>query len=112
MRTHETRDDHRMAQLPEDVRASLRFFAFYLANGTLVMDLLEDFDYRSNLMAFGSGLEQVFAIFSNVLDVNDAGQVTNYGDAEHRAAQWIRSRCDDQYRVEPPFEDWELDLPL
>jgi hypothetical protein len=39
-----------------------------LANGTLVLDLLEDFDYRSVVMEYGSGLEQVFAIFANILD--------------------------------------------
>jgi len=76
-----------VAQLSEDVRSALRFFAFYLANGTLVLDLLGDFDYRSVVMEYGSGLEQVFAIFANVLDVNQAGQVTNYGDAEYRAAR-------------------------
>ncbi|MBQ0994249.1 hypothetical protein KBX08_29735 [Micromonospora sp. H61] len=101
-----------MAHLPEDVRASFRFFAFYLANDTLVMDLLEDFDYRPVVMAHGSGLEQVFAIFANVLDVNESGEVTNYGDAEYRAAQWIRRCCDDSYKVDPPFAGWELDLPL
>lgn len=101
-----------MAQLPEDVRSALRFFAFYLANGTLVMDLLENFDYRSLLMTYGSGLEQVFAIFANILDVNDVGEVTNYGDAEYRAAQWIRRVCDSTYQVDPPFADWEIELPL
>ncbi|MEU7867387.1 hypothetical protein [Dactylosporangium sp. NPDC049140] len=101
-----------MAHLPEDVRAAFRFFAFYLANGTLVMELLEDFDYRPVVMAFGSGLEQVFAIFANVLDVDAAGSVTNYGDAEYRAAQWIRKVCDAGYEVDPPFADWEVALPL
>jgi hypothetical protein len=76
------------------------------------MDLLEEFDYRPVLTSFGSGLEQVFAIFANVLDVNDVGEVTNYGDAEHRAAQWIRRACDQTYQVDPPFADWELELPM
>jgi hypothetical protein len=53
-------DDHRVAQLPEDVRSALHFFAFSFANDTLVLDLLEDFDYRSIVMEYGSGLEQVF----------------------------------------------------
>jgi hypothetical protein len=101
-----------VAQLPEDVRASLRFFAFYVANGTLVMDLLEDFDYRSVILSYGSGLEQVFAIFANVLDVNAAGEVTNYDDAEYRAAQWVRRVCDSTYVVDPPFADWETDLAM
>ncbi|MGW4945848.1 DUF7677 family protein [Actinoplanes sp. NPDC004185] len=101
-----------MAQLPENVRSALRFFAFYLAEGTLVMDLLEDIDYRSVFLTYGSGLEQVFAVFANVLDVDESGLVTNYPDAEYRAAQWIRSACDSNYEVSPPFADWELELPL
>lgn len=75
------------------------------------MDLLEDIDYRPALMEFGSNLERVFAIFANVLEVDDSGRVTNYDHAEYRAAQWIRSYCDEQYQVEPPFEDWEFELP-
>ena len=99
-----------VAQLPEDVRSALRFFAFDLAEGTLQLDLLEDFDYRSAIMSYGSGLEQVFAIFANVLDVNEASEVANYDAAEFRAAQWIRRFCDHAYRVDPPFASWELEL--
>ena len=101
-----------MSQLPADVRASYRFFAFCLANGTLCLDLLDGIDYRAELMAYGSALEQVMAIFSNVLDVDDAGHVTNAGDAEWRAAQYIRHLCDAAYTVRPPFADWELELPM
>lgn len=103
--------DQRVGQLPEDVRACYRFFAFYLANGTLCLDLLDGIDYRPALMQFGSTLEQVMAIFSNVLDVDEHGRVTNAGDAEWRAAQYIRRYCDREYTVEPPFESWELELP-
>ncbi|MBP0462135.1 DUF7677 family protein [Streptomyces montanisoli] len=38
-----------MGHLPVDVRASLRLFAFYLANGTIDVDLLDGFDYRPAL---------------------------------------------------------------
>ncbi|BCY05507.1 hypothetical protein [Actinoplanes sp. L3-i22] len=101
-----------MSQLPGDVRAAYRFFAFFLANGTLCLDLLDGIDYRPALMAYGSASEQVMAIFSNVLDVDDQGHVTNLGDAEWRAAQYIRRLCDPTYTVTPPFEPWELDLPM
>lgn len=103
--------DQRVGQLPEDVRSCYRFFAFYLANGTLCLDLLDGIDYRPALMQFGSTLEQVMAIFSNVLDVDEHGLVTNAGDAEWRAAQYIRRYCDREYTVAPPFEAWELELP-
>ncbi|MDX6332515.1 MAG: hypothetical protein QOI83_4898 [Streptomycetaceae bacterium] len=99
-----------MDHLPVDLRAALRFFAFYIANGTLDVDLLDGIDYRPQLMMFGSPLEQVFAIFANVLQVDQNGKVVNYGDAEYRAAQWIRRYCDPSYQVEPPFERWETEL--
>jgi hypothetical protein len=100
-----------MSRLPQDVRSAFRLFAFYLGNGTLALEVLEGFDYRPALMEFGSDLERVFAIFANVLDVDTAGQVTNYAHAERRAAQWIRGYCDEHYQVDPPFEDWEFELP-
>lgn len=99
-----------MIRLPEDVRSSLRFFAFYLANGTVDMELLADVDYRPELMRYGSDLERVFAIFSNVLEVDEEGNVTNHDVAQRRAAQWIRRFCDPSYEVVPPFEGWEIEL--
>ncbi|GGY06846.1 DUF7677 family protein [Streptomyces hiroshimensis] len=99
-----------MAHLPTDVRAALRFFAFYLGNGTLDLELLDGIDYRARLLESGSDLEMVFAIFTNVLEVDDQGQTVNDGDAQYRAAQWIRRRCDPDYQVEPPFEPWETEL--
>jgi hypothetical protein len=99
-----------MTRLPEDLRASLRFFAFYLANGTLDMELPADIDYRPPLMESGSPLEMVFTIFTNVLEVDEAGKVTNEGHARRRAAQWIRAYCEPAYEVDPPFQDWETEL--
>ncbi len=104
--------DALMGHLPVDVRASLRLFAFYLANGTIDVDLLDGFDYRPTVFHSGSSLERVFAIYGNVLRVDADGQVTNGGEAEYRVAQWIRACCDPDYRVEPPFEDWETELHL
>ncbi|MDX3535487.1 hypothetical protein PV721_14150 [Streptomyces sp. MB09-01] len=101
-----------MEHLSVDVRASLRLFAFYLANGTLALDLLDEFDYRPTIFHSGSSLEQVFAIYSNVLQVGEDGAVLNDADAQYRVAQWIRACCDPSYRVEPPFEAWETELHL
>ncbi|MFD3537523.1 hypothetical protein [Streptomyces sp. NPDC058664] len=98
-----------MEHLPVDVRASLRLFAFYLANGTIDLELLDGVDYRATVLHSGSSLEQVFAIYGNVLQVDSEGKVLNDGDAQHRVAQWIRACCDPGYRVEPLFEAWETD---
>ncbi len=99
-----------VGHLPVDVRASLRFFAFYLANGTIDVDLLDGFDHRPVLFQFGSSLEEVFAIYANALEVDADGAVLNDGDAQYRAAQWIRRACDPTYEVEPPFQAWETEL--
>ncbi|MFJ4847833.1 hypothetical protein [Streptomyces sp. NPDC088733] len=92
------------------MRASLRFFAFYLANGTLDVDLLDGIDYRPALFQYGSALEMVFAIYGNVLEVDEDGEVLNDGEAQYRAAQWIRAYCDPGYEAEPPFQAWETEL--
>ncbi|MER5257896.1 hypothetical protein [Streptomyces sp. NPDC002855] len=99
-----------MEHLSADLRASLRLFAFYLANGTIDVELLDEVDYRSTVFHSGSSLEQVFAIYGNVLRVDVDAMVLNDGDAQYRVAQWIRACCDPSYRVEPPFEAWETEL--
>jgi hypothetical protein len=98
-------------QLPQDARHSIRMFAFFLGNGTVDNTLLEGFDYRPQIMQLGSDLERIFAIFTNVLEVGPSGDILNADQATHRAAQWIRSSLDPTYIVEPPFEDWEYELP-
>lgn len=100
-----------MTHLPSDVRRSLRMFAFFVGNGTVDVELLGDIDYRAGLLEFGSDLERVFTIFANVLEVDESGTVTNHDHAQRRAAQWIRSSVDPDYEPEPPFEDWEFELP-
>jgi hypothetical protein len=50
------------------------------------------------------------AILINVLDIDQNGLVTNTDAAHHRAAQWIRARCDLSYRIDPPLQAWETDL--
>lgn len=100
----------RVTHLPTDVRAAIRFFAFYLANDTLDVDLLDGIDYRDRVFRFGSDLEMAFAIFTNVLEVDEEGRTLNDGEAQYRVAQWIRMRCDPDYTAEPPFEAWETEL--
>jgi len=64
-----------MAKLSAHLRGDIRLFAFFLANRTVAPDLLSidgDDDYRPNLVTFGSELEMVFAIFTNVLAVTSS----------------------------------------
>lgn len=98
-------------QLSKRLRAELRLFAFYLANRTLCLEVLRGVDYTS-IFSEASALEQVIAIYANVLDLDETGNVRNAGTAQRRAAQYVRSFLDPTYEVQPPFEDWELELPL
>jgi hypothetical protein len=101
-----------MAKLSTSVSGSVRLFAYVIANGTLCEEVMGEIDYDDVLMD-PSVLEQMFAIFLNVLELDDAGRVLNDGFAARRAAQWLR-KCYDEggYVVEPPFERWELELHL
>jgi hypothetical protein len=96
-------------RLSNELRAELRFFAFYLANRTLCLEVLRGVDY-SPIFSEASALEQAIAIYANVLDLDETGKVRNAGAAQRRAAQYIRSFLDPTYEVQPPFEDWELEL--
>lgn len=84
-------------------------FAFQVANGT-VSPALTDVDYRRDLVEYGSELEMVFAVFLNVLEVDEHGKPTNEEHAQHRAAQWIQSYVDPTYEPDPPLEPWECEL--
>jgi hypothetical protein len=100
-----------MARLSHEVSAQLRFFAFFLSNSTLCLEVLGDIDY-SEILHEPSALEMIFAIFANTLEINEEGKVLNSGHPEKRAAQYIRTWFDREYVVEPPFEPWETELYL
>jgi len=104
-----------MAHLPSGVRAAGRFFAFFLGNGTLGYSSDTEIDFLEALAGDsgrGSALEMAFAIFLNVLEVDDAGVGTNSSLASRRASQYLRHYCDPTYEVVPPFEAWEKELAM
>lgn len=97
-------------KLSPEFSGALRSFSFWIANGSVGLPLLEGIDYRPELLASPSVMEQAYAIFANVIEFSGDGMPTNAKYAEYRAAQYIRSYCDSAYVVEPPFEDWEVEL--
>ena len=98
-----------MVKLSTSFRYHIRTFSFWVANRTVGMPVLEGIDY-SCIFSEPSALEQAYAIYCNVLDLDDAGTVLNDRQAQQRAAQYIRQYCEPAYVVEPPFEDWEVHL--
>jgi len=79
-----------------------------MASGTHYM--LEGIDYLNLYGEEPSAIEQVYAIYINVLELDENGQVLNAKYAEKRATDYLRSYCDSNYEVSPPYEDWETAL--
>lgn len=98
-----------MPKLSHSLSGVLRTFSFWIANRSVGYPLLEGWDY-SCIFEEPSALEQAYAIFANVIELDEDGTVTNAKHAELRAAQSIRSYIDPEYNVTPPFEDWEVAL--
>lgn len=97
------------AHLTSGASGAFRQFAFWIANGTLGLPLLEGIDYWPEMRDSPSLLEQTVAIFANVLTLDAEGKPTNAKEAEQRAAMWVRQYCTG-IKPEPPFETWETAL--
>ena len=95
-------------KLSTEFSGALRTFAYFMASGTHYM--LKGVDYLSLYGEEPSAIEQVFAIFSNVIELDDDGKVTNFVYAQRRATDYLKRYFDSSFAVEPPFEDWELEL--
>lgn len=95
-------------KLSHSFSGALRTFAYFMASGS--QDTLKGIDY---LVLYGnepSAIEQVFAIYANVIELDNTGKVLNAKYAEKRATDYLRAYCDPSFIVEPAFEDWEVEL--
>jgi hypothetical protein len=95
-------------KLSNSFSGALRTFSYFMASGTHYN--LKGVDYLSLFGEEPSAIEQVFAIFANVIEMDEDGTVLNAKYTEKRATDYIRSYCDSSFEVEPPYEDWEIDL--
>jgi len=69
---------------------------------------LDDVDY-SCIFREPSALEQVYAIYANVLEFDESGHIINAQYAARRAAQYILQYVTGR-PAEPSFEVWEVEL--
>ena len=109
-------------KIPDGVKIALYWFVEHLLKGMLEDDRW-DFDeswfeegvkdwgkYQSALLDSGV-MKTAFTVWSNNVELDENGIVTNDGYAEFRAFQSIRPHFDDEYTyddIEPPFEQWEV----
>jgi len=97
-----------IAKLSRPLSGTIRTFAFWLANKSLGHPLLEGVDYSAIFNEPGA-LEITFAIFANVIELDEHGAVLNAKWAEHRAAQWVLQYVTGK-APDPPLADWETYL--
>src|SRR5262249_27552539 len=87
-------------------------FALALGRGLLAPEILGNWDYVPALTSHGEGsgerLELAFAIFTNVLRMNEDGLVINAMQAQHRTAQYVRRLVDHDHTVQPAFRVHEV----
>lgn len=95
-------------RLSSSFSGALRTFAYFMASGT--QNTLSGIDYLSLYGEEPSAIEMVFAIYANVIELDEAGTVLNAKYAEKRATDYLRSYCDPTFVVDPPYEDWETTL--
>lgn len=95
-------------KLSHSFSGALRTFAYFMASGTQYT--LEGVDYLPLYGEEPSAIEQVFAIYVNVLELDENGTVLNAKYAEKRATDYLRAYCDPSFEVNPPYEEWETNL--
>lgn len=95
-------------KLSSSFSGALRTFAYFMASGT--QNTLEGVDYLELYGEEPSAIEQVFAIYANVLELDEDGKVLNAKYAEKRATDYLRAYCDPGFKVAQPYEDWETAL--
>jgi len=95
-------------KLSNSFSGELRTFSYFMASGN--QSTLRGIDYLSLFGEEPSAIEQVFAIYANVIELDENGQVLNAKYAEKRATDYLRQYCDSSFIVEPPYEDWEIFL--
>lgn len=73
--------------------------------------MLDGINYWDELKDSPSQMEICFAIFANVLELDDDGMPINERYAERRAATWLYKYCTDELPAgEADLESWECDL--
>ena len=97
--------------LSNGASGAIRRFAGWVARGTVGHPMLDHIDYWPELQESPSQMKTLFAIFANVLQLDEYGDPVNEKYAERRAATWLYRYCTGHLPPEEPeLEDWEVAL--
>ncbi len=75
-------------KVSNDFSGALRTFAFFMASGSHYM--LDGVRYLELYGEDPSAIEMAYAIFANVIEMDDEGQVLNFTYAQKRATDYIK----------------------
>ena len=95
-------------KLSNSFSGALRTFAYFMSSGSHYM--LAGVDYLSLYGNDPSAIEQSYAIFANVLELDESGEVLNATHAQKRATDYLKSYIDPTFKIQPPLEEWERAL--
>lgn len=96
-------------KLSKSFCSSFRTFCYFMSSGNQYT--LKGIDYIDLYGNEPSAIEQVYAIYLNVLELDENGTVLNNDYAQKRATDYLRQYCDSKnFQVSPPYEDWEVEL--
>jgi hypothetical protein len=98
-------------QLSHGASGAIHRFAGWVARGSVGHPMLDGIDYWSELKDSPSQMETCFAIFANVLELDDQGEPINEKYAERRAATYLYRYCTGGLPSgEADLEPWECEL--
>ncbi|MFG1948736.1 hypothetical protein [Nonomuraea sp. NPDC048826] len=98
-------------RLSHGASGAIRRFAGWVARGSVGHPMLEGVNYWDELKDSPSQMETCFAVFANVLELDDHGLPINEKYAERRAATWLYLYCTGELPPgEPDLEPWECAL--
>ncbi|MFD9123815.1 hypothetical protein [Kitasatospora sp. NPDC059571] len=99
------------SHLSPGASGAIRRFAGWVARSSVGHPMLEGIDYWEELRKSPSQMEICFAIFANVLELDEQGEPVNEKYAERRAATWLHQYCTGELPPgQPPIESWECEL--
>jgi len=81
------------SHLSQGASGAIRRFAGWVARGSVGHPMLADVNYWDELKDSPSQMEICFAIFANVLELNEHGDPINEKYAERRAATYLYQYC-------------------
>jgi hypothetical protein len=99
------------SKISHGASGAIRRFAGWVARGSVGHPMLEGINYWDELRDSPSQMETCFAVFVNVLELDDSGRPVNEKHAEKRAATWIYQYCTGKLPPgQPELEPWETEL--